>query len=198
MDPQLSPIQSKRAAKREAKRAAWKAKKVERQQKVAAAQAVANAAEGALPVSKRKKSKPHQKTVWKQQARKRARQTLEVGASAAYHVAFDVSFCSTMRSGELNSMVRQIRTCHDNNLLLPAPDASAAAAAADAAAAAVVAIHVCGLTNATEQAFAKIPIWDSWTATKHAESVAEVFAREKVGPAHPIHFVFVCLLTRGH
>eukprot|EP00729_Bicosta_minor_P014115 gene14115-28958_t len=185
MDPQLSPIQSKRAAKREAKRAAWKAKKVERQQKVAAAQAVANAAEGALPVSKRKK-KPHQKTIWKQQARKRARQTLEVGSSAAYHVAFDVSFCSTMRSGELNSMVRQIRTCHDNNLLLPAPDASASAAAdADAAAAAVVAIHVCGLTNATEQAFAKIPIWDSWTATKHAESVAEVFAREKTrfGPA---------------
>ena len=146
------PPQSKRAAKREAKRVAWKTKKLAKQHAAAAAAAEQLAAP--------KKKKPHQKTVFKQEARKRARAALDVDASDAYHIAFDVSFASTMVLGELNSMVRQIRTCHDDNLL----KGKAAA------------VHLCGLAEATEKVFAKIPIWNSWTATKHAASVADVFA----------------------
>jgi hypothetical protein len=62
-------------------------------------------------------NKPNKKTARKEAARAAAWKKLDVPPTAVPHIAFDLSFCGTMRPGELNSMVRQIRTCQDYNLV---------------------------------------------------------------------------------
>ena len=94
------PYMSKKAQKREAKRAQWKERKrLKREAAGGAGEPDGQGPDGVKP--------PNKRTLGKIQKRKVAREWLCSGsASDRCHVAFDLSFCGTMKDGELNSMVR--------------------------------------------------------------------------------------------
>lgn len=145
--------QSKRGLKRERRREEWQRRKKEKQDlRAEACQAESE---------ERKNHGPSKRTLAKLAIRAQAIQKLHTtDPTRIVHVAFDLGFESTMTPGELNSMVRQVRTCCHENALKGEHNPFA--------------IHLLRFGGVTEEKFREIPDFESWCVRLHDRGT-EVF-----------------------